>query len=273
MTENAKSVRGAAMGSVGGISALRLRRSATLACEVAAFSALGASLAWLMWAAIEPVGSLDATTPLSPSPGKLDKLNTRLSLLPQISMSGGSQVPLNQLAAGIVLHATRAGLDGDGAAILSIGGAPQTTFAVGDELALGSRLVKVAADHIEIDSSGQRYRLEFTRAERAASVLQPTASPESRSPPVGQLMNSLPLQSVRRAGGQAAFAVTAHESLSAFGGSGLQPGDILLKIDGVDVSAANLASYAAQIQSGRTFEVTFERNGQVSTTRIGKSSQ
>ena len=52
--------------------------------------------------------------------------------------------------------------------------------------------------------------------------------------------------------------------------SGLQAGDILLKVDGVDVSTANLASYAAQLQSGRTFEVVFERNGQISSTRIGK---
>lgn len=255
------------------MSALRLRRSATLACEIAAFSALGASLAWLMWAAIEPVGSLDATSPASPTPSKSAELETRLSLLPQISMSSGSHASLNQIAGGIVLHATRAGLDGDGAAILSINGAPQTAFAVGDELAPGSRLVMVAANHIEIDSSGQRYRLEFTRAEFPTSVLQSTASPESRSPPVGQLMNSLPFQFVRRAGGEPGFAVTTHEKLSALGGSGLQPGDILIKIDGVDISAANLAGYAAQIQSGRTFEVTFERNGQVSTTRIGKSSQ
>lgn len=247
-----------------------LRRSATLASEIVAFSALGASLAWLMWAVIEPVGPLAPGNVASAAPNATAMLQARLAQLPQISMAGASAAAPAQLASGLVLHATRADADGGGTAILSVNGAPQASFAVGDEVTGGVRLIAVAADHIELDNGGRNVRVEFSGTDRAASVIRSPTPPESRQTPSPQLVNSLPLQAVSRPGGRTGFAVMPRADLTALGATGLQPGDILLKVDGVDVSAANLASYATQLQSGRTFEVVFERNGQVTTTRIGK---
>lgn len=257
------------MGTVGRLSVPELRRSATLASEIVAFSALGASLAWLMWAAIEPVGSLQSGPVASSAPNNVEALQARLARLPQISMHGDSASAPVQLAGGYKLHATRAGLGGAGTAILSINGAPQASFAAGDEVAPGVRLALVAADHVEIDTSSQRLRVAFSDAERPASVVRAPATDVRPAQP-GLLMNALPLHAVTGPGGRSAIAVMPQADLAQFGASGLQPGDILLKVDGVDVSAANLAGYAAQLQSGRTFEVVFERNGQVSSTRIGK---
>jgi general secretion pathway protein C len=246
-----------------------LRRSAALASEIVAFSALGASLAWLMWSVIEPVGPLASGPVSSPAAGNPETLQVRLAQLPYVSMNGSSSAGPTQVASGFVLHATRAGFDGGGTAILSISGAPQTSFAAGEEIAAGARLALVAADHVEIETGGQRLRVEFSGAERSASVARAPTT-ELRPASGTQLVNSLPLQAVNRPGGRAAVAVMPQADLSLLGASGLQPGDILLKVDGVDVSTANLANYAAQLQSGRTFEVVFERNGQISSTRIGK---
>ena len=257
------------MGTVGRLSMPELRRSATLASEIVAFSALGASLAWLMWAVIEPVDPLASGPVSSPAPGKLETLQARLAQLPHVAMGGNASATITQVASGFVLHATRAGVDGGGTAILSVNGAPQASFAAGDEVAAGAQLVLVAADHVEIESGGQRHRVEFSGSERPVSLIR-TPAPEARPVPGAPLMNSLPLHAVSRPGGRAAVAVMPQADLSQLGVSGLQAGDILLKVDGVDVSTANLASYAAQLQSGRTFEVVFERNGQISSTRIGK---
>jgi len=256
------------MGTVGEFTLPELRRSAALVFEIAAFSALGASLAWLMWSVVEPVGPVSTTGAALPATAALEKLEARLAQLPQISMGGGTGVAPAQIASDFVLHATRAGVDGGGAAILSVNGAPHASFSVGDEVATGARLVLVAADHVEIDAGGQRLRVEFSGGARA-----PIVSPSVPSPTATQLLNSAPLQPITRPGGRTAVAVTANADLARLGAPGLQPGDIILKIDGVDVSAANFANYATQLQSGRSFDVVFERNGQTSTTRIGKPVQ
>lgn len=260
------------MGTVGEFALPELRRSAALVFEIAAFSALGASLAWLMWSVVEPVGPVSTTGAALPATAALEKLEARLAQLPQISMGGGTGVAPAQIAGGFVLHATRAGVDGGGAAILSVNGAPHASFLVGDEVAAGARLVLVAADHVEIDAGGQRLRVEFLGGARAPIVSR-AALPAVPPPTTTQLLNSAPLQPITRPGGRTAVAVTANADLARLGAPGLKPGDIILKIDGVDVSAANFASYATQLQSGRSFDVVFERNGQTSTTRIGKSVQ
>lgn len=247
-----------------------LRKGAAIAFEVAAFSLLGVSLAWLMWAVVEPVGPLGSAATVSPTSDRAEKLVARLARLPSVAMAGSGSASPAQLASGFVLHATRADTNGRSTAILSVNGAPQGSYALGDDIPGGARLVFVAADHVEIESSGQRLRVEFSGAERDASVTRASAPVESRSAPIDQMINALPLQPVSRPGGRSAFAVMAQADLSTLGASGLQAGDILLKVDGVDVSVANLANYAAQLQSGRTFEVVFERNGQIGSTRIGK---
>lgn len=116
------------MGTVGRLSMPELRRSATLASEIVAFSALGASLAWLMWAVIEPVGPLASGPVSSPAPGKLETLQARLAQLPHVAMGGNASATITQVASGFVLHATRAGVGGGGTAILSVNGAPQASL-------------------------------------------------------------------------------------------------------------------------------------------------
>jgi len=261
------------MGTAARLSGPEVRKGAAIACEIAAFSALGASLAFLMWALIEPVGALSSTAGTLPTADRIEKLNERLAQLPPISMGGSGAAAPAQLASGFVLHATRAGDGGSGTAILSVNGAPQAAFSAGDEVVPGARLIFVAADHVEIDTGAQRLRVEFSDGQPAHAGERTAALAEARPAPANPLVNSLPLQSVSRPGGRSGLAVMPQADLGNLGASGLQPGDVLLKVDGVDISAANLASYAAQIQSGRTLELVFERNGRIRNTRIGKPAQ
>ena len=54
-------------------------------------------------------------------------------------------------------------------------------------------------------------------------------------------------------------------------GPGLRAGDIVLKINGGDVSPANLASLASDLQAGRSLDIAYERNGQINTTRVKRA--
>jgi general secretion pathway protein C len=242
-----------------------VRSSVALVCEIAAFSALGASLAWLMWATIEPVDPLASPEQRRVQTEGQGTLRARLAGLPDLALAERAG-PVSGLAAGYVLHATRAGVDGGGAAILSVNGAPQAAFSVGEEIARGVRLARVTSQDVEIDAGGRRLLVAFPGAAPETAAAR---GPQPRTAIAASPANSQSLQPITRPGGGSGFAVTPQADPTALGASGLRPGDILLKVNGLDVSAANLADYSAQLKSGRPLDIVFERNGQISTARIG----
>ncbi|MDP3495195.1 MAG: type II secretion system protein N [Hyphomonadaceae bacterium] len=262
------------MAIAGKLSSLSLRDAITVGCEVAAFSALGASLAWLMWAAVEPVGPMPAPSAESQQANTLAQLSQRLSRIPDGAMQGDA--PASGVVAsidGFVLFGARAGLDGAGAAIIAVNGAPQAAFSVGDEITPGARLIRVAADHVEIDVNGRSVRLAFANIpDTGVSMAQARPAP-SPSATTASFVNALSLQPADASGGRQGFKVMSEADLGALGASGLRPGDIILRINGTDVSGADLSAQAAQLQAGKSIEIVYERNGQTSTTRIGRPDQ
>ncbi len=259
------------MGLARKFSSFSLRDSVAGAGEVTAFAALGVSLAWLMWASIEPLGSLPKTPVNGGGDSKLDPLATRLARIPDLAI-GNAGPPLAAApdAGGFTLYGARAGEDGGGTAIISISGQPQASFSVGDEVAPGARLARVAADHVEIDSSGHRFVVAFANAAPGAISPPPPLATVRPANTSASLVNALSLQPVSRPGGRSGYAITSQADLSVLGASGLRPGDILLKVNGADVSPAGLAEYAADLQAGRQLEIVYERAGQAATTRIGR---
>lgn len=260
-----------------------LRGGVAVACELACWSALGVSLAALMWSIVEPKGAIPAPTAADATSGlkRIDALVTRLSqtsdpFLDPLSATAGP-VGVSPEATGFTLHATRAGFAGEGTAIIAAAGGAQGAYAVGETVANGARLAVVASDHVELDIGGQRMRLSFPGASGAPSSLL-TASitdapadyrtgAEVSSP---MLINALALQPVNRNGRPAGFEVMPQADGGLLSAAGLRPGDVLLSVNGIDASAGgDLSAYREQLMSGQQVLIRYERAGQVRTTTLG----
>jgi general secretion pathway protein C len=262
------------MGLAERLSVFSLRDGLVVASEIAAFSALGASIAWLMWAAVEPVGPMPAPSLPAQHANTAELLAKRLARIPNGNMRGDATAfDVATSAEGFVLHGARAGADGAGSAIIAVNGAPQAAFSVGEEIKPGVRLVNVASDHVEISANGRSVRLAFASTPQTG-ILPARAQPEpSPNAMTASFVNALSLQPVTRPEGRPGLQVTAQADLGALGPTGLRPGDIILKINGADISAASLGEQAALLQAGRSVEIVYERGGQTSTTRIGRADQ
>jgi general secretion pathway protein C len=250
-----------------------LRTGFSTAFELASFSALGVSLAALMWTVVTPRGATAAaSTDVVSAPETASNVAARLSRTADPFARKTTRATASIFnTSGFTLHATRVWNDGGGTAIISPAGGSQGAFGIGEEIAAGVVLSVVATDHVEIDVSGRRMRVAFPDA-AAPNVLQPTpALPENfqaaaRSAPV---LSSLPMQPVSRNGQPSGFEVMPQADSATLAAAGLQVGDIVLSINGVAAATADLSAYRSQLASGAPVEIRFERNGQIHTTRLG----
>jgi general secretion pathway protein C len=260
--------------------ALSIRGGLTATAEFVGLSALGVSLAALMWTVAAPKGAVAA--PAADEVSGSDRsgaLAVRLSSIEDPFARGGTVAAASAAeASGFVLHATRMMKDGYGTAILSPSGGQQGAYAVGEEIAPGVMLATVGADHVEIDVGGRRMRLTFPGAGAApalqmAGSLPADYSAAAKSATVPSVSSStlggLPLQPVSRNGQPAGFEVMPHANGGVLAAAGLKPGDILISINGVSATSADLSAYRAQLLSGQSVEIRFERDGQILTARLG----
>lgn len=256
--------------------ALSLRGGLAVTAEFAALSALGVSLAALMWAVAAPRGAMAQATVQDDAStiDRLRRLVTRLSRIEDPFARGMAMQATSPLdATGFILHSTRVWGDGLGTAILSPAGGQQGAYAIGEEVTPGVALARVASDHVEIDVNGQRMRVGFPGA-NAASVLQAAASlpatynAAARAASVPTL-SGLPLQPASRNGRQIGFEVMPHAGTGALAVAGLRPGDIVLSVNGVSAASADLSAYRTLLLSGQPVDIRFERGGQLLSARLG----
>jgi general secretion pathway protein C len=250
-----------------------LRGGVFATCELAGISALGVSLAALMWSVVTPKGVIVAPAAQGDVTAGNAAAETvmRLSRIadPFVTGQAGAASAVAG-ATGFTLHATRAMGDGDGTAILSPSGGAQSAYAVGEEITPGVMLAAVSVDHVEIDVGGQRMRVAFPGgssggAVQAAASLPADYQAAARAAPP---LSSLPLQPVNR-NGRSGFEVMPQASVGVLAAAGLQPGDIVVSINGADAASADLSVYRAQLASGQSVEIRYERGGQIHTTRLG----
>ncbi len=266
--------------AVGKDFALSIRGGLAATAEFAGLSALGVSLAALMWTVAAPKGAMAApaadTVLVNDGAGAFA---VRLSQIDDPFARGGSAATVSvSEASGFILHATRMMNDGYGTAILSPSGGQQGAYAVGEEIAPGVMLAMVAADHVEIDVGGRRMRLAFPGASTAPAIQMAgnlpadySAAAKAATVPAVNVpdMAGLPLQPVSRNGQPAGFEVMAHANGGVLAAAGLKPGDILVSVNGVSAASADLSAYRAQLLSGQSVEIRFERDGQILTARLG----
>ncbi|MDR6992687.1 type II secretion system protein N [Luteimonas sp. 3794] len=178
------------------------------------------------------------------------------------------------------LFGLRTAADGRGTAILGRDREPQSVYGVGDALAPGLVLAAVRADHVEL-GNGQRLALVQEAPANAplASMPSPSLSPPSAPAPAssadvdpGQLLEA-GLQARTVDGRLAGYTLLPRgNSDLLLRAAGLQPGDVLLSVNGQVLSPSVITELASELKANPQAVVTFERDGQTRTLNLGGSA-
>ena len=190
------------------------------------------------------------------------------------------------------LHGLRTGIDG-GAAILSRADSRQGAYAPGDVLEGALVLHAVGADHVVLREGELLRELALADAGTHAAPPAPQAvSPPpaaaagmATTPPTGsattggthadvnpaQLLASAGLRRLAEAGATAGYALLPRGDDRLVRAAGLQPGDVLLSVNGQPLDPEHLADLAARLKDDPRAVITYRRDGQVRTLTLGNA--
>lgn len=243
-----------------------------------------ARLVWTIVTPVDPIGDWQPRSALRPS------VSTALlgSFDPFFRLAPASAAPATVTALNIKLFGVREDrATGRGSAIIATPDGQQRSFAVGEEIMPGVKLAAVGFDSITIDRSGALEQLFLDQSPPAPVIggangpvlaqgapaplsrgLQPEPAlpPEVVNPPLSSQLN---LQPRLNRGRVAGFVVQANDDGAALRAAGLLPGDVILSVNGQEVTSAEQAQAMATQLSGRDIMVMVERGGQPTSIRVG----
>lgn len=241
---------------------LALRLAEALLAALAA-----AMLARLLWALSTPAGPI-GTPPPPAAPSIIDP-QALAAFDPFFRRLSAGPEALSSLD--LILMGTRVDrASGRGSAILALPDETQASFVVGEEVLPGVRLAEVAFDSAVLDNGGNRESLFLDQSLPASTSQVPSASQDASDAPARPRL-AADLQAVPRLeGGQiSGLILTPKGSGTAFAAAGLQPGDVLTRVDGVAVAAlGDPAALSRRLDAGG-LTLDLERGGQSRTVRLG----
>lgn len=188
---------------------------------------------------------------------------------------------------GLRLFGVRAGQGGGGSAILALADGRQLSVGVGEEIAPGLVLRTVALDHVTVARGPTVSRIEFGDAGAGDAPTPPPApaTPQVVAPPktepTAEARAAAPVVNPQRLIGQASlrprmrgmtvagFTVSAAGDGQALRSAGLQSGDVILAVNGIELNGMGaLSGLRAELADAAAVDIRYERAGRVSTTTI-----
>ena len=171
------------------------------------------------------------------------------------------------------LFGVRVAGNGGGSAILAGPDGRQLSVAVGEEAAPGVTLISVATDHAVIRRGGQAERIEFARIASPPPPPQPSqiapAVPPANAPTPAaaavdrsSVVSAIGLRPRRVEGRVRGFEVIPRGSASALAQAGLRPGDVILTVNGQEVTVENQTEMLQDLRNAPQAVIAFEREGQ-----------
>lgn len=235
------------------------------ALEVACVLLLAIQAARMVWVFATPAGPIgtfaavpDATAVQLPSLPTSDLFFRQ----PETASNTGE-------ALGYTLFGVRAG-DDVGSAILSGKDGSQASWPVGAEIAPGIALVEVGADHAVLTSSGARHRIQLPRSPESTVTAAgsprtlPTGLPPAAAIDPGQLLSQTRLQASPNGG----FVLQPGSGDAQLHQAGLQPGDVLLSVNGQPLTPERLGALKDELKGRSQATIQYRRDGQTLTTSV-----
>lgn len=256
---------------------------------------LGALLIWqlvrLLWTIITPLSPLGAWQPQAAviaSPAERRALFASFDPFFRSAPQGPASATVTAL--GLTLFGININeATGGGSAIIAGEDGVQSSYAVGDEIAPGVRLVGVAFDHVLLDRGGARESLFLDQSGEAAianaSIPLPAPTPEvglaaaSGTNASGEISPESLKAGVgfapRTESGRVTGLVVQPQGDGAiFRAAGLRPGDVIRSVNGRPIgSASDAAALANQIAPGARISLEVERGASVVPVAIFLSKQ
>jgi len=255
---------------------------------------LGALLIWqcvrLLWTLLTPLSPLGAWQPQTAviaSPAERRALFGSLDPF----FRGNAQGPASATvtSAGLTLFGINLNeATGGGSAIIAGEDGGQTSYAVGDEIAPGLKLVGVAFDHVLLDRGGARESLFLDQSGEAPvaspATPLPAPTPEIGAAAAGAAASGEMTPAAIKAGVGFAprtengrvtgIVVQPQGDGAAFRAAGLRPGDVVRSVNGRPIgSASDAASLANQLTPGARLALEVERGASVVPVAIFLSKQ
>ena len=235
----------------------------------------------LLWTVITPLSPLGAWQPQAAviaSPAERRALFASFDPFFRSAPQGPASATVTAL--GLTLFGININeATGGGSAIIAGEDGVQTSYAVGDEIAPGVRLVGVAFDYVLLDRGGARESLFLDQSGEAA-VANPATPLPSPTPEVGSTgttgvsasgeMSPATLKAgvgfaPRAEDGRVTGLVVQPQGDGAvFRAAGLRPGDVIRSVNGRPIgSAGDAAALANQIAPGARISLEVERGASV----------
>lgn len=268
------------------------RQTVYTVAEIVLIALLAVQAARLLFVAVTPVGPVgdwrsdlgqgQAAAPLSVL-GGFDPFF-------RLSDTGG---PIVVTSLDIKLFGTRADqASGRGSAIVGLPDGSQASIAVGEEILPGVILKAVAFDNITVTRGTTDEVVYLDQSQPAAEVgtgdqsgMLPPIVPGEGGPPPGivpppspatrgpaqplSLMDETQATPRLTEGAVSGIVLTPRGGGAAFRSAGLQPGDLLVAIEGRPVDAEGAQALQARLGQNRAVSVEIERGGRRQTISIG----
>jgi len=251
------------------------------AVEAALALLLIVQLGRLVWIAVEPVDA-PAAPVTRPEVKPVDYSVFRR--FDAFFRTGGQSSLAEDTAAGssqMRLFGVRSDGAGGGSAIIGLADGRQLSVAVGEAVEPGLVLQSVGADHVVLARGSSLSRLIFSDLPVGAAPPPPpppvpqtmTPAPASAPAPVQvdpvRLMTEASLRPRMQGIGVNGFTVSSNGNGAALLAAGLQPGDVILAVNGQPLDRLDrLAALRGQLSGSASAEIRFERDGAVQTTTI-----
>ena len=241
---------------------------------------LGVLLIWqcirLLWALVVPLSPLGAWQPQTAviaSPAERRALFSSIDPFFRTAQQGPANATVTAL--GLTLFGVNLNeATGGGSAIIAGEDGVQTSYAVGDEIAPGVKLVGVAFDHVLLDRGGTRESLFLDQSGEApvAHPVLPAPTPEVGSA-AGAAEGAMTPEALKAGVGFAPRAengritglvVQPQGDGTVFRTAGLKPGDVIRSVNGRPIaSAGDAAALANQFTPGARLSLEVERGAGV----------
>lgn len=241
----------------------------------------------MVWLFVEPSAPASADAPAAARPADtsiFQRFDAFFRTGGQSSMAEDTATGSSQMR----LFGVRADGVGGGSAIIGLADGRQISVGVGEEVEPGLVLQSVAADHVVLSRNGALSRLIFAETPVGAAAPpappagdQVVAPPSPQPPPQttsapgaavvdpAQLMAQASLRPRMRGLAVNGFTVNASGEAPALGAAGLQAGDVILAVNGIELnSAGRIADLRRNLATAPSAEIRFERGGQARTTTI-----
>jgi general secretion pathway protein C len=218
-------------------------------------------LFWAVVTPVSPVGKWHSAKPLAAITGAP-------GFDPFFRTSGGSAPTAAVTSLALKLFGTRIDYaSGRGSAIIATPDGIQSSFAVGDEITPGVKLKEVGGDFVVLDRGGTAEQL-FLDQSTPAPVAVPTGAvpplAASTAAPAGQAVTDAVSFQPRMSGSEmSGLILTPKGDGAAFKSAGLEPGDILLAVDGKRVQS--ITDFPSLPTSGSGPVLQVERAGRTIT--------